>query len=116
VKTTIKNAYEKLKSNTDIDHVFANETDASPSELSGEALRAFSEYVANADNGTRNDFNGAFIKSAVLPTGQKIFIVAGDVSDTGSQVGFYDSNGALLKLAYMGQGAHPNAKGVDWLV
>jgi hypothetical protein len=53
------------------------------------------------------------VNSAVVDD-EKIYFVAGDVSDDGKFSGFYNAAGKTIALAYEGQGEHPDADAVDW--
>jgi hypothetical protein len=46
--------------------------------------------------------------------GQTIYYVAGILSDTGNEAGFYDASGNILAVAYTGQGEQDGPGGVDW--
>jgi hypothetical protein len=108
----VRAAYEKLAQDPGNDKVFADEKPASPKALARDALAAYSEYDRTTNEGLIN--NGPPVAKVGHVNGFKVFFVSGDVSDTGSYAGFYDSKGNTLAVAYSGQGEHPNAQGVDW--
>jgi hypothetical protein len=117
--------------------VFDKQIASPTSGLRGDALAAAREYaVTLATGGARNV--GAVVVLDGTIDGQPVTFVAGDLSDTGTEVafhdasgavhrtvhgerryprseyGFYDASGRVLARAYRGQGEEPNASGVDW--
>jgi hypothetical protein len=97
----------------DLADIGPGEHDADSSKLSGAAAEAYKQYENCANDGLRADVGGPVVKVLDF-NGTTIFFVAGDVSDTGSEYGFYDKSGLALALAYTGQGMHPDATGIDW--
>ncbi len=93
--------------------VFPDQRDVAASGLHGDALEAAQEYEGTLKDGLRNDVGDVVVKVGTID-GETITFVAGDLSDTGSEYGFYDASGKVLARAYSGQGEHPNARGVDW--
>jgi hypothetical protein len=83
-----------------------------PTKLTHHAHTAYEEYESVTASGLIN--SGPPVVKTATVSGRKILFVQGDVSDTGTEYGFYDSKGALLALAYSGQGEHPDPNGVDW--
>jgi hypothetical protein len=110
---TIKAAYE-ASVHASSDHVFPGEHAFSASRLKGAAREAWREYENCTEEGLRNDVGAPIIRVATV-SGATVYFVAGDVSDTGSEYGFYDAQFKVLALAYSGQGEHPDASGVDWM-
>jgi hypothetical protein len=117
--------------------VFDNQVTSPPSGLRGDALAAAKEYTATVALGGAHGIGALVVKDGTLD-GQPVTFVAGDLSETGTEVtfhdesgavhrtvhlerryprseyGFYDASGKLLARAYRGQGEQPNAAGVDW--
>jgi hypothetical protein len=112
IKTAYATAVAKAKSN--LADIAAGEHDVDASKLTGAAKKAYEEYENCAKEGLRADVGGPVVKVLDF-NGSTIYFVAGDVSDTGSEYGFYDSHGLTLARAYTGQGMHPNESGIDWL-
>jgi hypothetical protein len=113
----IKAAYEHAvaQSHSDLADVAVGEHDADASALTGAAKDAYQEYLDCAKEGLINEVGGPVVKVFEL-SGRTVYFVAGDVSDTGSEFGFYDGAGLVLAQAYTGQGEHPNASGIDWML
>jgi hypothetical protein len=113
----IKTAYENAvkQSQSDLADIAPGEHDVDPSKLTGAAKEAYEEYLNCAKDGLRADVGGPVVKALELD-GTTIYFVAGDVSDTGSEYGFYDSHGLVLAQAYTGQGMHPGEHGIDWML
>lgn len=109
---SVKTAFERAtKAGSDV--VFKGEKKASLASLPPAARAAYKGYDRTTRDGMIN--NGPPFAKVAEINGQKVFMVGGDVSDTGSEVGFYDEKGGLLAMAYSGQGMHPNKQGVDWM-
>jgi hypothetical protein len=117
--------------------VFDNQRGSPASGLRGDALAAAVEYEQARMSGARSNVGHTVVMDGTID-GQPVTFVAGDLSDTGtevtfydasgaarrtvsserryarSQYGFYDASGKLLARAYRGQGEDPNERGVDW--
>jgi hypothetical protein len=113
----IKAAYEQAvaQHHSDLADIAPGEHDADPSKLAGAAKDDYAEFEDCAEQGLINEVGGPVVKVFELQ-GRTIYFVAGDVSDTGSEFGFYDSTGLVLAQAYTGQGEQPNTSGIDWLL
>jgi hypothetical protein len=107
----VKTAFEKATDGAS-GTIFKGEKKASLASLPPAARVAYKGYERTTKQGLIN--NGPPFAKVAEVNGQKVFVVGGDLSDSGSEVGFYDAKGALLARAYSGQGEHPNANGVDW--
>ncbi len=110
VKAAFEAFVQKDRGSASNSNIFRGEKNAVSLPVSARA--AYRQYEHTSRAGMIND-GPPFKKVAVL-NGERIFIVGGDISDTGSQIGFYNAAGKLLAMAYSGQGEHPNAAGVDW--
>jgi hypothetical protein len=108
----IKAAYEAAVQHGG--NTFEGETDADPSKLTGAALAKYQMFGDTLMEGLHADIGGVIAKVAVVD-GTTVYFVAGDVSDTGSEYGFFAADGTLLALAYTGQGEEPGPGGVDWI-
>lgn len=82
-------------------------------DLTGDAREAYNEYANTSSWGLIAEVGGPIAQAGTFE-GNKIYFIAGDLSDTGSEWGFYDEKGNALAVAYGGQGEHPGPGGVDW--
>lgn len=106
----LKAAYEAAPMGT---NVLTDAKDVAWSTLAGEAREAYNEYASSASWGLMM-YVGSPIAQAGTFEGKTLYFVAGDLSDTGSEWGFYDELFNALAVAYGGQGEHPGPGGVDW--
>ncbi len=88
------------------------EHDVNPATLPGQAKTDYDGYKQNYDDGLVN--SGEPLAHVATVDGATVFFVTGDVSDTGTEFGFYDAHGKLIAQAYSGQGEVAGADGVDW--
>jgi hypothetical protein len=118
--------------------VFDNQRRSPSSGLRGDALAAAREYARTRMGEGAHNVGDVVVIDGTMD-GQPVTFVAGDLSDTGTEIsfhdaasgavhrtvdtvrryprseyGFYDAAGKLLARAYRGQGEEPNAQGVDW--
>jgi len=108
---TIRAAYEAA-CKTGSSQVFPGETNANASALSGDAAEAYAEYQQTLADGLQGGSDQTLKQATV--DGQLVYLVSGDLSDTGWEFGFYDAQGNVLAVAYHGQGEHAGPGGIDW--
>ena len=104
----------KIKTTYEVTGTLPGETDADSAKLVGAARDKYEEFAGTTADGLEADVGAPIVKVTVVD-GTTVYFVAGDVSDTGSEYGFFDAGGTLLALAYTGQGEQPDAGGVDWI-
>lgn len=106
----VRDAFEKVSQGDATGLVGSKKID--PAKLKGEARKNYKGYEQTSKDGM---INSGWPRAEVgTIDGYVVYFVSGDVSDTGTEIGFYDARGKLLAMAYTGQGMQPNAKGVDW--
>jgi hypothetical protein len=105
----VKAAYEDSVHNQRAE-VLPGAANVDPSKLRWEAASAWRQFQ---DNFEAYGFGEPSVQVAKVDR-FTVYIVDGIVSDTGDEVGFYDSRGKKLASAYTGQGERPNENGVDW--
>jgi hypothetical protein len=102
-----------IKADYETTGTLPGEQDADPSKLAGAARAKYDEFAETTSLGLQADVGAPIVKVTVVD-GTTVYFVAGDLSDTGSEYGFFDASGTLLALAYTGQGEQPGPGGVDW--
>ncbi len=105
----VKAAYEDSVKN-ERQEILPGAADVSSSRLCGAAASAYRQYMGNLES---YGYGDPTIQVARVG-GYTVYIVGGIVSDTGEEMGFYDSRGKKLCASYTGQGQQLNANGVDW--
>lgn len=112
----LKHAYETTGGTGDQNQHFLTDVVAlDPSTLSGDAKDNWEMYESSSEEGLINFIGTPIVQKGTFENTTVIY-VAGDDSDTGSEMGFYDENGKTIAKAYTGQGeeVEPHENGVDW--
>ena len=106
----VRAAFEKASASDSTGLVGSKTIDSS--KLKGDARKAYKGYEQTSKDVM---INSGWPRAEIgTIDGYVVYFVSGDVSDTGTEMGFYDARGKLLALAYSGQGMQANAAGVDW--
>lgn len=112
----LKHAYENSGGTGDSNqHFLTDVTDINPNTLAGAAKDNWEMYEGSYEGGAINFIGQPIVQKGTFE-GTTVIYVAGDDSDTGSEMGFYNEDGSVIAVAYTGQGEEmdPHENGVDW--